>query len=303
MQVRQVRYFYPLILRLFFVVGVFFALSAGAQDALGPTLGKISAQGRVYLGYREAMPPFTYVLPGGTQPTGYVWDICLHVVKALEARVGKPLEVVPVVVSDNARPMLIKNNVVDLDCGGAANTVARQKQVALSVTLYVSDVKVLVRSDSGLAMPADLAGKRIVTVSGGSERQLKRMALEKNISMQHQLANSPADAMTLLREGRTDGIVAEDATLSILRAGKAEFRLLDVVLATEPLALMFPLGDASFKALVDETLIGLMKRGEMTAIYDKWFMSPLPSESVSLDLPMSQALKAAILTPSDTPVN
>ena len=292
-----------LIRSLVCLVSALVALNVGAQDALGPTLSKISKQGKVYLGYREAMPPFTFALPGGEQPIGYVWDVCRHVVKALELKLEKSVDVVPVVVSDNARTMLIKNHVVDLDCGGAANTVARQKQVTLSVTLYVSDIKVLVRSDSGLTTISELAGKRAVTVSGGSERQLKRMALEKGVVMQHQLAYSPREAMALLREGKTDAFVAEDAMLSMMRAAHPDFRLLDAVLATEPIALMLPLDDLPFKQFVDGVLVSLMKSGELTRIYDKWFMAPIPPESISLDLPMSPALKSVIQIPSDTPVN
>ena len=279
------------------------SLSVGAQDESGPTLSKIAAQGRFYIGYREVAAPFTFAIPGKTEPVGYLWDVCRQVVVALEARLGKPLEIVPVAVTDNSRTMLIKNNVVDLDCGGAANTVAREKQVTLSNTVYVSEIKVLVRSDSDIASVEQLAGKRVVTVTGGSERQIKRMALEKGVVLLNQLAYSPVEAMALLSGGKTDAFVAEDATLSMQRAGKADFRLLDVILATEPQALMLPLGDQSFKKLVDDVLVSLMVSGELARLYDKWFLLPIPPDGVSLDQPMSAALKAAIRTPDDTPVN
>lgn len=277
--------------------------SVGAQESLGPTLGKIAAQGRFYIGYREAAPPFTFAIPGKPEPVGYLWDVCRQVVVALEAKLGKSLDVVPVVVTDNSRTMLIKNNVVDLDCGGAANTVAREKQVTLSNTVYVSEIKVLVRNSGEVASIEQLAGKRVVTVTGGSERQIKRMALEKSMVLQHQLAYSPTEAMVLLSAGKTDAFVAEDATLSLQRAGKAEFRLLDVVLATEPLALMLPLGDLAFKKLVDDVLVASMQSGELVRLYDKWFLSPIPPDGTSLDQPMSDALKGAIRMPDDTPVN
>ena len=51
--------------------------------------------------------------------------------------------------------------------------------------------------------------------------------------------------------------------------------------------------DALFKAVVDKTLIGLMKSGEAEKLYTKWFMNLILPRNVNLNFPMSPALKAA----------
>ena len=61
--------------------------------------------------------------------------------------------------------------------------------------------------------------------------------------------------------------------------------------------------DPQFKALVDKTLTGLMKSGEINKIYDKWFMNPIPPRNVNLNLPMSKELKDAIASPNDKGVS
>ena len=68
---------------------------------------------------------------------------------------------VPVVVSANSRIMMVKFGMADLECGATTNNVARQKQVAFSVTIYVAEVRIMVRKGSGIQLVADLANKRV----------------------------------------------------------------------------------------------------------------------------------------------
>lgn len=68
----------------------------------------------------------------------------------------------------------------------------------------------------------------------------------------------------------------------------------------EPYALMVRREDAPFKELVDRTLVGLFRSGEIGAIYAKWYESPIPPRGINLRLPMSAALKRAIANPTDS---
>ena len=47
----------------------------------------------------------------------------------------------------------------------------------------------------------------------------------------------------------------------------------------------------------------MMASGEVSAIYEKWFMTPIADDGRNLKLPMPESLKAAIQTPGDTPIN
>jgi glutamate/aspartate transport system substrate-binding protein len=59
--------------------------------------------------------------------------------------------------------------------------------------------------------------------------------------------------------------------------------------------------DPEFKKLVDGTLIRLMKSGEFSKLYTKWFESPIAPKGVNLKLPMSQQLKDNLVALSDQP--
>ena len=69
--------------------------------------------------------------------------------------------------------------------------------------------------------------------------------------------------------------------------------------AAEPYALVFKRNDPGFKALVDAMLVGLMQRGELSRIYERWFLAPIPPSGQVLDLPMSDLLRQLIETPND----
>jgi glutamate/aspartate transport system substrate-binding protein len=57
--------------------------------------------------------------------------------------------------------------------------------------------------------------------------------------------------------------------------------------------------DPQFKALVDKTIGGIMKSGEIEKIYSKWFISPIPPKNLNMNFPMTPAIKEAFKNPND----
>lgn len=287
--------------------GVGMSLNSAAQPVStgSATLDRIVARGSIHLGYRESAPPFSYLAPGNDQPRGYMWDVCRHVVTAMEQELGKRLTVVPVPTTDNARTMLLKTGVIDLDCGAAVNSVARQKQVAFSYNLYASELRVLVREEAPIDSFQQLAGKRIVVMAGGLvERQLKQRALAGELAFTMMLADSALEAAAMLARGEADAFVGEDVLLAAEAARHAgRLRLLASVLASEPLGIMLPKDDTVLKQRVDAALLPLMQGAAVTQIYEQWFLLPIPPRGETLNLPMSPAVKAMLADPGDVPVH
>ena len=60
--------------------------------------------------------------------------------------------------------------------------------------------------------------------------------------------------------------------------------------------------DPAFKKAVDDSIIAMMKSGEIAKLYDKWFMQPIPPSNTKVGLPASDATKAAWASPNDKPV-
>jgi glutamate/aspartate transport system substrate-binding protein len=57
--------------------------------------------------------------------------------------------------------------------------------------------------------------------------------------------------------------------------------------------------DPEFKALVDSVIKEKMASGEFNKLYAKWFEQPIPPKGQNLQLPMSEAMKARVASPSD----
>jgi glutamate/aspartate transport system substrate-binding protein len=80
-----------------------------------------------------------------------------------------------------------------------------------------------------------------------------------------------------------------------------DYTIVGEVLNVEPIAIMIRKDDPAFKKLADDTIVGLMKSGELEKLYAKWFMLPIPPKNISMDFPMSDKLRDLIKSPSDLP--
>ena len=62
---------------------------------------------------------------------------------------------------------------------------------------------------------------------------------------------------------------------------------------------MFRKDDPAFKAVVDQTLKGMMASGAIHTLYAKWFTAPIPPRQLNLNFPMTEATKALYANPTD----
>jgi len=280
------------------------AAPAGAQEPAG-TLKKVRDSGSITLGIRESSYPLSY-LDAAQQPVGYHIDICNRIADAVRARLKLPaLKVQHQAVTSQNRIPLVANGTVDLECGSTTNNEARQKQVAFAPTTFVTNVRMAVKKSSGIQSLGQLNGKPVATTTGTTSVQLMR-AHEKGrgIDFKEVYGKDHADAFLMLETDRAVAFVMDDNLLAGLIASAkspADYAIVGEALSVEPIAIMLRRDDPGFKKLVDDTVAGLMKSGELEKLYARWFMSPIPPKGVSLNFPMSEQLKALIRSPSDAP--
>ncbi len=209
------------------------------------------------------------------------------------------------VTSQNRIP-LVQNGTVDIECGSTTNNTARQKDVAFAYTTYVEEVRIAVKANSGINSIAQLNGKKVATTTGTTSVQtLRKNERAGGIDFKEVFGKDHADSFLLLESGRADAFVMDGSILAgnIANAkNPADFKIVGEVLSVEPIAIMMRKDDPAFKKLVDDTLAGLMKSGEIEKIYDKWFMQPIPPNNVTLNMPASESTKAAWASPNDKPM-
>src|SRR5690606_16631573 len=148
---------------------------------------------------------------------------------------------------------------------------------------------------SGVADFADLKGKNVVTTAGTtSERLLKAMNAEKQMGMNIISAKDHGESFLMLESGRAVAVMTDDALLAgeMAKAKKpADWHVVGTPQSYEIYGCMVRKGDPAFKAVVDEALVATFKSGEVNAIYDKWFLNPVPPKGLNLNFPMSDELK------------
>ena len=278
--------------------------TAQAQGVTTPTLDRIREHGAIYVGHREASMPFSYMI--GDEVVGYSADICERIVGAIRERLGLPtLKVVQVPVTGFSRILMLMTGTIDLECGSTTNTKIRQQRVAFSVTTFVSGVKTLVRKDAGIDRIADLAGKVVVTTSGtATERLVKTVLAVRNLpAARTRTASKHAESFSMVLSRQADAFVLDEPILAGLLASSSDagkLKLLEENFGFEPYGIGMRRDDPEFKKLVDDTLVGMMKSGELEKLYAKWFMSPIPPNNINLQMPMSSMLRDLLRNPSDT---
>lgn len=268
-----------------------------------PTLAKIQSANSISIGHRETSVPFSYI-DTNNQVVGFSQDICDKIIDAVKAKTGHPdLHVRFIPVTSQNRIPLVQNGTVDLECGVTTNLTSRQNQVAFSDTFFVATTRLLTRKDSGIKDFADLAGKTVVTNQGTtSERILRKMNEEKKMNMQIISAKDYGEGRVTLETGRAVAYMMDDVLLAgtrSLTAKPADWVIVGTPQSSEAYGFMLRRSDPEFQKLVDDTMIHVMKSGEIKTMYDKWFMKPVPPKGINFDFPMSESLEKLYAAPND----
>lgn len=275
-------------------------LSVDAQ-----TLEKIAANNKITVSYREAAVPFSYAL-SPTRAVGFAVDLTDAIVDDVRVKLKKPnLQVARIPVTGQNRIPLLVDGTYDLECGSTTNTSARGKEVAFAISHFYTGTRLLAKTTSNVKNYADLANKPVATAAGSTnEKVLRKYSADNNLDIQIVLGKDYGDALQMLEDGRAVALALDDVLLFGLRANSRDPASLEVVgetLQVEPYGCMLRKDDPEFKKLVDGTIARLMKSGEFTRLYAKWFESPIPPKGVALGMPMSKQLKANLKAMSDKP--
>jgi glutamate/aspartate transport system substrate-binding protein len=282
------------------------ALGAREPDALdSPVLRKVRDTGVIVLGHRINSVPFSY-LDTNRRPVGYSIELCERVVDAVRRRLGlRELEIKRVAVTSATRLPLVANGSIDMECGVTTNTAERQKSQAFSVTTFVAASRLLTRRDSGIQSLEDLRGKVVAsTIATTSIRYLASVNDSLGLGMRIVAGQDDVDAFHLVQTGQAAAFAMDDVLLRSLLAAAADrddYSISADALSVEPYGIGLPRGDAVFKRLVDEVLVGLYRSGEIHDIYQRWFLQRVPGRGLNLNLPMSEPLRRAIARPTDDP--
>ncbi len=126
---------------------------------------------------------------------------------------------------------------------------------------------------------------------------------EKNMGMSILTAKDHAEAFLMVETGRAVAFFMDDILLySLVASAKspADYVIGTEAYTVEPYGPMIPKDDAAFRKIADDATAKLYKSPEIVAIYDKWFLKPIPPKGITLNVPMSPELKKALANPTSS---
>jgi glutamate/aspartate transport system substrate-binding protein len=272
------------------------ALATGAAFAqANDTLAKVKASGLITMGVRDSSGALSYTLGDGKY-AGFHVEVCDRIIQNVEKAAGRKLVTRYQPVTSQNRIPLVANGTVDIECGSTTNNTARQKDVDFLNTIYMEQVRIATRANSGINGIKDLAGKTVATTTGTTSVQLLRKhERATGVDFKEVFGKDHADSFLLLESGRADAFVMDGTILvgNIVNSKSPnDFKIVGEPLSLEPIGIMIRKND-TIKKIGNDTIEGLVKSGELQRIYDKWFTRPIPPKNISVNMPATADTKAA----------
>jgi glutamate/aspartate transport system substrate-binding protein len=243
---------------------------------------------------------------GDSRFDGFHVEMCRMILNDIKDKLGlSTLRINYQPVTGQNRIPLVQNGTVDIECGTTTNNTARQRDVSFANTLYVEEVRIAVKANSGINSISQLAGKKVATTTGTTSVQILRKHEKANgVNFDEVFGKDHADSFLLLESGRADAFVMDGSILAGNIANSRnpkDFKIVGEVLSTEPIAIMVRKDDPQFKAAVNAAIAKIVANGNMPKLWDKWFLKPIPPKNSIVGLELSPATKNAWANLNDRP--
>jgi len=276
---------------------------AQSDDGLSPTLATIKSRHVVHVGYRESSPPFSFI-DQTNRPIGYSLELCQAIVDEIGVAIDDPdlkIEYVKV-TSDDRIPAVVQGK-VDLECGSTTANAERSKQVAFSPLMFVAGTKLMVPKDSTISAPKDLQGKRVVVTKGTTNEQAMH-AVDKKFSLGLSIVvgEDHEQSYQMLVDGKVDAFATDDILLYGLIArhkSQDKFKVTGDYLSYDPYGIMYRKGEPQLKDVVERAFRKLGSNRDLVPLYNKWFVSRLPTGE-RLNVAISPQLEEAFKVLDDS---
>jgi len=280
------------------------ALAQGGSEGLSPTLTRIKSANVVHLGYRESSPPFSF-LDQANRPIGYSLELCEAVVDEIATEIDDPdLKIEYVKVTSDDRIAAVLQGKIDLECGSTTANAERAKQVAFSPLMFVAGTKLMVPKGSAISAATDLKGKTVVVTKGTTNEQAMHN-VDRKFSLGLTIVTSPdhEQSYQMLSDGKADAFATDDILLYGLIArhrSQDKFRVTGDYLSYDPYGIMFPKGEPQLATVVERAFRKLGSNHDLIPLYNKWFVSRLPTGE-RLNVAISPQLEDAFRAMDDSP--
>lgn len=279
--------------------------SVAAADFTQPTLERIKETGKIRIGYGAAAP-FSFMTADG-HIMGYSIDLCNRVVEKLKTRLDLPsIEIVYLPRTPSNRVQMLNSGEIDLECSASTNTPERRKMVNFAVSHFYCPTRYVSLAKNNLNTLADLKGRSVSVALGTvNVSYVNEANRTKKLNISVVPVDSIQAAFDMVTNGRVSAFAMDEVLLRtmIARAQNPDDYSVSVekVMEAQPFGFMMRLNDSEFATAINEALTEIYESSEMSAIYRKWFESPVPEIGVNINLSMSTMMGSGLERPTIEP--
>ena len=239
---------------------------AFSQPAHADQLAAIKAKGELVCGALGTDEPNSFIDAKSRQLVGYEVDLCREIARGLGVKpVIKQLAVA-------ARIPELQQGRVDILTASLTHNKERESLIDFSLSTFATGQRVLVKKSSNITSVAGLAGKKVLTVKGGTQEPNIRKAVP---GIEVVTFETAGQAYLGLQQGKGAGYVDDEVSLlnnyAKLGAAQKDYLVLPQNISKEVLAFGIRKGERGFKTAVDNVLRGLEKSGEAEKLFFKWY--------------------------------
>ncbi|MAP35990.1 MAG: amino acid ABC transporter substrate-binding protein [Halomonas sp.] len=276
------------------------AISSAAASEID-TLQRLSETGTLRVGYGDTAP-FSYQDEEGNV-LGYSIELCQRVAAQLQQQLNLPkLDIEYVFRTPGNRVQLLNSGEIDIECNASTNNAERRRSADFSLSHFFVSVRFVALKENQFFTLQDLAG-RSVSVARGTVNvgQINQANREQQLNLSVVPVETLQEAFDLVTEGRVAAFAMDDILLSTMIAESEDpsaYSLSEeAVTAEEPLGLLMRQGDQAFVEQVNQALREIYQRGDILALYERWFLQPLPGKGITLNVPISETLAQHFMNP------
>ena len=241
-------------------------LSLLSLTAHADQLDDIRKKGTLVVGVLGTDEPNSFIDPKTREIVGYEVDLA----NAIAKKIGVKMVLKQLAVA--ARIPELQQGRVDILAASLTHNAEREAQVDFSLTTFVTGQRVMVKNSSGITGLAQLAGKKVLTVKGGTQEPNIRKTVP---GVEVVTFETALQAFLALQQGKGIAYVNDEISLlsnyGKLGDAKKDYTILAQNISTEPLALGLKKGEKTLKSLVDAALRELEASGEAEKLFFKWF--------------------------------
>jgi polar amino acid transport system substrate-binding protein len=243
------------------------SLRPGSPSPDDHSLERIRTRDRLVVGIDQSTNLFSFRDPTTGVFAGFGVDIARQVAADL---LGDPSKVEFRLLTFDDYIDAVQQGQVDIVTRATTITCERARHVAFSTVYFEANQRLLVTKGSGITGPADLAGKRVCSVTGSTSLATVQRVLPTATILG---APNQDDCLVSIQQDWVDAVSTDDSILAGMAAQDPNLEIVGPDLESEPYGIVMNKNDPDLVRFVNGTLERIRADGTWMRLYDHWYFA------------------------------